>query len=149
MVSTGRQTILQKKSRLIMRKGSKHSLKTRKLMKKSNKDSILKAGKIRIANLKRIHPPREDYKNYIKSRNLKRDFGITLDYYNILFEKQKGLCLICNCPQSSDNRSLCVDHNHETGEVRGLLCDKCNRGLGLFCEDINILNKAIKYLQNG
>lgn len=46
-------------------------------------------------------------------------------------------------------KKLCVDHCHETGEVRGLLCSKCNTAIGMFQEDINVMYRAIEYLSKG
>lgn len=80
-------------------------------------------------------------KNYIKN------YGITLDDYNDMFTSQNGCCKICKTHQSELPRSLAVDHCHETNKVRGLLCDKCNRGLGHFNDDIDLLTKAIKYIK--
>jgi len=77
---------------------------------------------------------------------MKRDYGITLDEYDEMFDKQSGLCLICKEPCNSGYR-LAVDHNHATGKVRGLLCGKCNRGLGNFGDSILLLEQAIKYLK--
>ena len=61
-----------------------------------------------------------------------------------MFEKQGGCCAICG-GVNVNGRRLAVDHEHETGKVRGLLCDKCNLAIGLF-DDINNLASAIKYL---
>lgn len=55
---------------------------------------------------------------------LKKKYGITLDQYNEMLEKQGGLC--ANCGQTNEGRILCVDHNHKTGAVRELLCNICN-----------------------
>lgn len=69
-----------------------------------------------------------------------------------LFEKQKGCCNICGIHQSSLKKALCIDHDHSSGAVRGLLCDSCNRALGLLKEKSDILSNAIHYLkkaQNG
>jgi hypothetical protein len=57
---------------------------------------------------------------------------------------QNNLCAICNNP--SKNKALAIDHNHKTGEVRGLLCHHCNLAIGLFKEDIDVFTSAIKYL---
>jgi len=88
--------------------------------------------------------------NYMRNYDLNKQYGIDIDEYNLMFENQKGCCKICNKHISELNskhkKNLCVDHNHETGKVRGLLCDKCNRGLGLFCDDENLLYKAMEYL---
>jgi hypothetical protein len=61
----------------------------------------------------------------------KEDIGITC-------------CMIC-----SKTQDLCIDHDHKTGEVRGILCGKCNRAIGLFSDESNLLVKAIEYLKDG
>ena len=63
--------------------------------------------------------------------------------YDRLLEKQDGKCAICN---NSDKR-LCLDHNHSTGKIRGLLCTRCNRGIGLLGDNVETLKNAIEYLQ--
>ncbi len=80
-------------------------------------------------------------------RMLKRNFGITENEYNTMFNLQQGKCKICNIHRDELNENLCVDHCHISNKIRGLLCRKCNAGLGIFKDDINILNSAIKYLQ--
>lgn len=77
--------------------------------------------------------------------NLKKRFGISLQYYDDLFEKQNGLCAICNGP-STDNKRLHIDHDHTTGKLRELLCARCNLGIGHFNDQIDVLAKAIQYL---
>jgi hypothetical protein len=66
--------------------------------------------------------------------------------YELMFSMQNGVCAICN--QKSVHK-LAVDHNHETGEVRGLLCKQCNVGLGMFKEEIRWLENAIQYIRDG
>jgi len=78
-----------------------------------------------------------------KKRNIARRYGITIEYYDSLLEKQNGLCAIC----LKKPEKLHVDHSHETGIVRALLCHKCNTSLGLLQEDAEILNRAIEYLE--
>lgn len=63
-----------------------------------------------------------------------------------MFQKQNNKCAICNDDRNLFIKGLAVDHCHKTGKIRGLLCSKCNIGLGQFKDDINLLNKAIKYL---
>lgn len=78
---------------------------------------------------------------------IKRTYGITYEEYTNLLEKQNYSCSICDSEVSNLKfTKLCVDHDHKTGKVRGLLCSKCNHGLGLFNDDTSLLNKAIKYL---
>jgi len=74
-------------------------------------------------------------------------YGISLDFYNEMFNSQQGRCQICNIHHSELKRRLAIDHNHETKKVRGLLCDSCNSILGYAKEDCTILINAIKYLQ--
>ena len=75
-----------------------------------------------------------------------RKYGITIEKYEILLAEQNGCCAICLAVTGSDGKRLAVDHNHETGEVRGLLCDNCNTGLGMFKDNPSLLAKAINYL---
>ncbi len=82
-----------------------------------------------------------------RKRDLLRKFNITIEEYDMLYEKQKGLCAICEEPEKENNKRLAVDHNHDTGKVRGLLCRACNTGIGLLQEKRELLEKAIKYLK--
>lgn len=74
-----------------------------------------------------------------------RNFRMTKSHHDLLIEYQSNRCAICN---SSPLRgeSLCIDHSHTTGDVRGLLCHKCNRGLGFFRDNPDIMWKGIDYL---
>jgi hypothetical protein len=89
-----------------------------------------------------------DFKLHRKEYMLGWYYGIALEEYNKIFELQKGCCAICGIHQSELKQSLSIDHDHETGEVRGLLCHLCNRGLGYFKDDVNIITKASDYLKN-
>lgn len=71
--------------------------------------------------------------------------GLTLEEYDALLLKQGGACAICG--QSPSLKALHVDHHHETGNVRGLLCNNCNRCLGLLKDDVAVLRSAIVYLE--
>lgn len=66
--------------------------------------------------------------------------------YNTLFSRQNGQCAICEKHQSELNRALGVDHSHDTGHVRGLLCLECNLAIGKFHDSCEKLEKAIQYL---
>jgi hypothetical protein len=72
-------------------------------------------------------------------------YGIDVDDYKRMLEEQGGGCYLCG-KQPEGNRALDIDHDHETGKVRGLLCSNHNRGIGLLNDDITILAKAIQYL---
>jgi hypothetical protein len=78
-------------------------------------------------------------------RQLRDRFGITADEYWRLWREQKGLCKICGKPQCVGTK-LDVDHDHETGKIRGLLCRQCNTGIGLLRDSVSLLFRAIKYL---
>jgi len=82
--------------------------------------------------------------------NLKANYGLTLQDYENLLESQNGKCAICGStnPGKVDAAHLAVDHCHETGKVRGLLCNSCNNGLGRFKDDPVILTNAVTYLEN-
>lgn len=90
--------------------------------------------------------------NKHRDAHLKRVFNITLDDYNRILNSQKGVCAICGLPESNKRmKNLAVDHNHNTGKVRGLLCRNCNIAIGaLNTDNFGILNlkKAIEYLTN-
>ena len=81
-----------------------------------------------------------------KNYNLNRYYGIGLSEYNLMFAAQDGACAICKMHQSEQNHALSVDHNHDTGEIRGLLCNNCNRAVGLLKDNIETLQAAISYL---
>lgn len=76
---------------------------------------------------------------------LKHHHNITIDEYDVMFEQQDGVCAICGLPQLM--KRLSIDHNHQTGYTRGLLCVKCNSFIGLACDDIELLRVAIEYLE--
>jgi hypothetical protein len=78
-----------------------------------------------------------------KKINIARRYGITVEYYDSLLEKQNGLCAIC----LKKPNKIFVDHCHVSGIVRALLCNKCNSAIGLFHEDTEIINSAIQYLE--
>lgn len=90
--------------------------------------------------------------SYGRAWNLKKKFGISVQEYDLLLAKQGGVCAICGNKESHVYKSgkpkeLSVDHCHTNGNVRGLLCVKCNRGLGYFDDDIERINRAIDYLR--
>jgi hypothetical protein len=93
---------------------------------------------------------RNDYQKFHKqetrNRNLKSKYGISLDQYNKMAQEQNSICAICSKPEENKNKSLSVDHNHISGKIRGLLCSKCNKMLGLVNDSPELLNIAIKYL---
>jgi len=81
-----------------------------------------------------------------KNTHLTKTYGITLTQYNQLLTNQNSCCLICKRHRSILNQDLHTDHDHTTGEVRGLLCFNCNQGLGNFKDSVEFLKSAIEYL---
>lgn len=83
---------------------------------------------------------------------LKREYGLTMQEYNALLEKQSGLCALCKSAETTVRKTgskaaLSVDHDHNTGKVRGLLCTPCNRGIGFLRDSIDLLEAAVVYLK--
>lgn len=90
------------------------------------------------------HP--EEAKRRARNADLKRFYGITLAEYEALAEAQGWRCAIC---RQTSERTLHVDHDHRTGQVRGLLCGTCNRGMGMLGDDAALLQRAADYVRNG
>jgi len=96
---------------------------------------------------------REEKPDMFAAIDFRKHYGISLDDYNRMFDNQNGKCLICESketaksPATGEPRRLAVDHCHETGKVRGLLCSSCNTSLGGFKDSIKYLKSAIKYLE--
>lgn len=76
-----------------------------------------------------------------------KHYDLTIDAYNDLFNNQNGRCKTCGVHQTELKKKLCVDHNHATNRVRGLLCDACNVALGRVKENIETLQNMITYLK--
>ena len=88
-----------------------------------------------------------------RNHSLVKKYGITLEEFWIIWTAYRGQCGICGIlmklPENRQGQSLdvvAVDHDHTTGKVRGLLCNACNKGLGLFKDSIENLQKAKEYL---
>lgn len=89
----------------------------------------------------------EKLKRRDKEYNLKRKFGMTMEDYDKMLAAQKNGCAICGVEKSKNGKALAVDHCHQTGLIRGLLCNEHNTALGLFSENLEIMQKAIDYLK--
>ncbi len=83
---------------------------------------------------------------YNRKRRLRYEYNLTLEEYDQMFDKQDGICAICGNRNKAD-MALAVDHDHETGFIRGLLCQNCNLALGLVRDNVLILLKMIEYLE--
>jgi hypothetical protein len=81
---------------------------------------------------------------------LRRKYGIRIGEFDELMKIQNGVCGICESSKSLDRNGnqarLCVDHDHQTGAVRGLLCSTCNSALGLFKDDARLLTRALMWI---
>lgn len=114
-----------------------------------HKDKISKG--LEEARLGLRDPPSEQKRLTAMKTALKKHYGLNIEDYNLMLELQDNRCAICNMEETAISRygtpkRLTVDHCHETGKIRGLLCDNCNRGIGHLKESIRVLEKAIIYL---
>ena len=104
----------------------------------------------RINNAQRV----KDYEIANKDRRklnsmksiLKNKYGITIEIYEKMYSTQNVCCAICGEHREMHTSNLAVDHNHDTNEIRGLLCKRCNLLLGSVKDDVQILKNAITYL---
>lgn len=86
--------------------------------------------------------------------NLLYKYGVGLKEYMRMLKEQRGVCQICGTPPTPKDhkpgkdggRYLCIDHDHVTKKIRGLLCGNCNKGLGMFKDNPELLSRAIDYL---
>lgn len=83
-----------------------------------------------------------------KSNKMRYAYGLSVAEYQKLLLTQDNSCAICRA-NFAVVRKICVDHEHGSGQTRGLLCDHCNRGIGLLKENIEVLQNAINYIQAG
>ncbi len=119
------------------------------ISKIDNYDQLRYIGKRKEAMTKRN---RNRTKEQMKDWFIKSKYGISLREYEKMYKKQKGLCAICGEEETRKNRhtSVCrlhIDHDHITKKIRGLLCHKCNNGLGNFRDNPEFLLIAIQYLR--
>lgn len=82
-----------------------------------------------------------------RAYRLKSKFGITIERYEEMLAEQGGVCGICERTERIKGRRLAVDHSHESGRIRGLLCSACNQSLGHLGDDINGVMRAVEYLK--
>lgn len=81
---------------------------------------------------------------------LKKKYGLTIEDYELMLNAQGGACAICGSDQVRGfGKRMAVDHCHDTGKVRGILCGNCNRGIGNFAHDPELLEAASRYLRRG
>lgn len=91
---------------------------------------------------------KEKKRAYRKKRHLERKYGITQDEWQRMFDAQGGVCALCQVPgRTGKHGKLAVDHCHETGRVRGLLCTPCNVSIGILGETAERLQRVVSYLK--
>lgn len=118
-----------------------HCLECQKLYYQRNKNKYKDSHK---RNYDKNDPRR---KISIRKYQAKKLYGLNWDQYVYMWEQQNHKCKICNTEIPLIGKVTCIDHDHQTGIVRGLLCMKCNNKLGVV-EDTNFVYKAIAYLRN-
>ena len=113
----------------------------RKLRYQENRETLLKKNRDRYASNPQIRMKALE-------SDLKRKFGLTLDDYNRMLNLQNGRCAICKSMNvgRKDGVKFAVDHDHSSGQLRGLLCKRCNTMLGNAKDSIDILRAAKAYL---
>lgn len=110
-----------------------------------------------LAHKEHIQALNRKYKSYKKSNktrtrrdrrweHVKRAYNLSPEEYSKLLEQQNSACAICG-RVFSDDLYACVDHDHGDGHIRGVLCRKCNTGLGMFRDNLELLIKAVQYLE--
>jgi hypothetical protein len=118
----------------------------------ANKDGLMYYCKSCIREYHKARYADPKYKDYQRNTSLMATYGITLEDYHIMLDEQGGVCAICGLPErrkharTDDPMFLAVDHDHNTGQVRALLCSTCNIMLGHAQDDVSILARAIQYL---
>lgn len=85
--------------------------------------------------------------NNQRYNQIKHLYGLSKLEYNIILAAQNNSCAICETHISQLNRGLFVDHDHTTGQVRGLLCQNCNTGIGMLKDDVKLLQNAVWYFE--
>lgn len=118
-----------------------------------------RSGLCKTCNSTKSRKWREEHPGYFKDRYRKleavrtvkrigmlKKYGLSVEDYDRLFKAQSGACAICKTAPKPYRR-LSVDHDHRTGVVRGLLCQRCNTGLGMFSDSSGLLQTASLYLK--
>jgi hypothetical protein len=125
----------------------------KKKRREYNKSYWQKNREKEIQRYKEWYDSRYHDKDQVKRRrkNNYKKYGISEKEYMDLYEKNNYCCYICGkeelVKRNGKIKRLAIDHCHKTGKVRGLLCQNCNRGIGLLGDDIERLKSAIKYLE--
>lgn len=112
----------------------------------ARKQRKLHPEKGRVSWKKWYYAHRVESIEHSKKKNLIYKYNLTSDQRDVLLIKQNYKCLICD--RSLLGIKQCTDHSHTTGKIRGILCDYCNKGLGFFFDNPELMDCAAKYLKN-
>jgi hypothetical protein len=112
--------------------------------REENKEKLYNYNLVR--NIKKAEHLKEYRKNYYSTFKKYDRYGITRDDYELLLENQGNKCKICESEFTTESE-IRIDHNHDTNQVRGLLCHSCNVALGHMRDSVELLEKAISYLK--
>ena len=122
----------------------------------ANKEKLKASNKVwRDANKEKVKAYKKANKEKIKANqeayNLKYKYNLTLKEKNLMLKKQNNKCKICKITVHTNkkckNNTACIDHCHTTNKLRGILCAMCNKGLGHFKDNTELLTNAINYLE--
>lgn len=124
-----------------------HTRESYEKLGKSGRWSVRNKEKHRLACKQTRKNKPEYYRHKRRQYGLKQSYNLTLEQYDEMLKQQNGCCAICGTDKPTGKwSSFAVDHNHTTGEVRGLLCNECNRGIGYLKDSPELLIKASEYL---
>ena len=123
----------------------KYRERQRKYQEEHRKEVLEYQCKYRGTHREERRTYRETHRREARGHRLKYAYNLSQEDYDRMFVFQGGVCAICG--EAQKDRNLSVDHDHVTGKVRALLCDKCNRGLGYFNDNPASLRKAADYLE--
>lgn len=116
-----------------------------KTLQRFYKDKRAKDG--RMSMCKVCRGKKYDRGDSRRDRNLKYRYGISIEEYDELLQQQKGACAICDKKYEKGSKQFHIDHCHDNGHIRGILCHDCNTALGKLGDSIDAIKKVLKYLK--
>lgn len=118
-----------------------------------NRDHVRDAGRVTMRNLRKRDP--EKFRQQLRESRFRKKYGLSCEEVDAMFADANGICRICEREMKkgvgnhiAPGEVACVDHDHDTGAIRGMICSMCNNGLGLFRDNPQILESAAKYLRD-
>jgi len=117
--------------------------------KNNKRDGLCRHCKICMRNDRRVWAKTKGAKKFIRNQGYKSRYGISYEVFEEMLKSCDYTCHICGCKvvQKHGGNKACLDHCHTTGNLRGVLCNRCNKGIGLLDDSVDVLQKAIDYLQ--